>query len=854
MAASRHFTEDLPVPDYVTVRDAAIILGMDEESINQAIAQGLLSTELQHDVPSIPRHALEAYRLQHAGTSLFILPPKAMRTATNVPVTYTSFVGRKSELTTISNLLQQPEIRLVTLTGPGGSGKTRIATQLASQPETLETFPGGVVFVELAGVDLSERILATIAMTLGMASGPEAVVQPKLTRYFAGRRTVVVLDNMEHLVNCSTVVASLLKTAPDVVVLATSRIPLGISAEHEFPIPPMSIAVDTDPGTSDAFQLFTERAHTADPTFRLDAETITIITQICEQLDGLPLAIELTAGQVRFLPLAALLPRLSQRLALLSGGPKDSPLRHQTMRDNIAWSYDLLSPADREVFRRLAVFADGFDLSAAEAILGPVTLTPVLETVRRLFDQNLLQRTERNSGIPRFRMLETIREFGLERLADEDDLPRWQSTHAMHYLSLTEAYVDPVAILEERMSPALFAADFSNLQAALTWFESRREADHLIRLAAALSRFWVELQFQDPGRSWLERAIALTENQPSLPKAQAHVALGMLLMYGGDWDRSRRHFVDGITYLRDQSAYEELALALIGLGMNATFVNDLSLAQSFILDAAENAVRSGNHRFIDLFAQSRDSNLSIVARERGDLPEATRLTEAALDAATRNRQTRSMHRIQADLGDLYRLREEWPESLRLFQLALAVGSDGIIQRALTEIIVGVGCILVAWEQFEQAAFLFGAENGLRSRMGLSTRLRNDEPSIVHAMETARKRLEPSAFAAAFAKGQSRESAEIVAVILSIAPPARGDTYVRPTWRGLTLRQIEITRLVAASCTDAEIAGSLFLSARTVGWHVSNILSHLGLASRRDLATLALKEGIADPGDATPPAS
>ena len=842
-AARRQITEVIPAPVFVTVSDAAVILGMDERSINQVIAQGLLPTEIQHGVPIIPRHALEAYRQQHAGTSFFLLPPKATPNAVNVPVTYTSFVGRVSERVAIAELLQQAETRLVTLTGPGGSGKTRIATQLASQPETLETFSGGVIFVELAGVDSSERILASIAMTLGMAGGPDAEMLEKLTRLFAGRRTLVILDNLEHLVNSGTVVASLLKTVPEVVVLATSRIPLGISAEHEYPIPPMTIATSSDPATSDAFQLFTDRARTADPTFRFDDETTSIVTQICEQLEGLPLAIELTAGQVRFLPLAALLPRLSQRLALLSGGPGDSPYRHRTMRDNIAWSYDLLTPSDREAFRRLAVFADGFDLSAAEAILGPVTLTPILETVRRLFDQNLLQRSERNSVIPRFRMLETIREFGLERLAQEDDLPGWQSIHANYFLDLAETFANPVAVLEEQLTPALLGADFANLQASLVWFETRGEQDRLTRLAAALCRFWVELQFQQQGILWLERALALGGQQLSLPKARAHVALGMLLLFHAELDRSREHFHEGIGYLREHAAYEDLAVALIWLGMHSTFVNDLPLAQSFVLDAAQNAARTGNQRFVELFAQSVDSNLSVVARERGDLLEATRLTGAALDAATRNRQMRSMRRIQGDLGDLYRLRKQWPEALGLFQLALADGSGGIVLRALTDIIVGVGCVLVAWERFEQAALLFGADTGLRFRMGLSTRLQVDHLLIGQALETARQSLSPADFASAFAEGRSRTIDDIITLILAIAPHTPNNAVVQARWRDLTSRQIEITRLVAAYHTDAEIAASLSLSPRTVGWHVSNILAHLSLSTRRELATLAREEGI-----------
>jgi predicted ATPase len=456
---------------------------------------------------------------------------------TNLPAPLTSFVGRHGDLAEACRLLRREQVRLLTLTGPGGIGKTRLALQVAA--ELAEAFPDGVFFVALAPVSDPGLVVSTIAQTLAVREAAGRSLLQSLIWHIGGRRVLVVLDNFEQVLSAAPAVAGLLGACRQLKVLITSRAALRVSGEQEYPVPPLSLPdvrqadASEDLMSSEAVALFVERARAVDPRFAVTDENAAALADICRRLDGLPLAIELAAARSKLLSPQALVSRLERRFELLQGGPRDLPVRQQTLRATIDWSYALLDAGEQSLFARLAVFAGGCTLEAAEAVCGLEDGPDVLTGLAALIDKNLLQSRDGIDGDRRVQMLETVREYALERLGERRETDEVARRHAAYYLRLAEQAELEVLGPRQQAWYERLAADLDNLRGALTWPLAHREAEVTGRLAAALMPFWISRGHVSDGLRWLEAALQHRGRLSRSTLAKALFAKAFLLLQVG---------------------------------------------------------------------------------------------------------------------------------------------------------------------------------------------------------------------------------------------------------------------------------------------------------------------------------
>jgi predicted ATPase len=550
------------------------------------------------------------------------------QTPTNLPASLTPLVGRDAERATVGALLLRDDVRLVTLTGPSGTGKTRLAVQAAA--DLVGSYPDGVFLVSLAPVSDAELVAPAIAQVLGVRDDAAHGVVARLKAELRDRTLLLLLDNFEQVLAAAPLVSELLLATPRLKVLATSRAALRVRGEREFPVSPLALpppeATLADTRGSGAVALFCDRAAAARPDFALTEDNAADVAEVCRRLDGLPLAIELAAARVRMLSPRALRERLSHRLDLLTRGPRDLPPRQQAMRDAIAWSYDLLEEGAKSLFRRLSVFSGGWTLEAAEAICGAAGgVTPdALEAVGLLVDNSLVRR--QGEGEPRFAMLETIREFAQEQLAGSGEEEATRAAHAGHFLDLAARASAELQGPEQPAWLERLEAEHDNLRVALDWSIAHRPASAL-RLASLLWPFWEMRGHFTEGRARLSALLARVAPESS-PADYAKVlyAAGVLADAQGDYGAARELFQRNLDRHRAAGNQAGIAMSLNNLAVVVLRQRDLAAARALYEESLGIWRSLGNRRAEALSLR----NLGNVAALEKDLPRARALYEEGL--------------------------------------------------------------------------------------------------------------------------------------------------------------------------------------------------------------------------------
>jgi predicted ATPase/DNA-binding CsgD family transcriptional regulator len=754
-----------------------------------------------------------------------------------------TFIGREQEIGRTVALLNQDDVRLVTLTGPGGVGKTRLALQVADRLRP--AFPDGVAAVSLAPIRDHGLVLSAIAQTLGLRDTSDLPIAQQLANALQDRTMLLVLDNFEHVVDIAPGIVALLAACPQLKVLVTSRFVLRVSGEHDVAVGPLdlppadSTLAFSSITTSPAVQLFVQRAHAASSDLTLSESNAATIAEICRSVDGLPLAIELAAARVAHLPLPTLLTRLDRSLPLLTGGARDQPARQQTIRNTIAWSYDLLSPVEQSLFRRLSVFVGGFTLEAAEAIAGTSEIN-LLDTIGSLADKSLLRIASRDTAESRYLMLESVRQFGEEQLEAEGEADAARAMHAAHFVAFADAVApgfDGATTVEER---AALRADQDNCRAALDWFYQRGDAAGLLRLTRPLVIFWQNVGPWTDCIAWTQRALSI-EQPPSFPQGEILVHLGASAGYQGDFAQGKRW----LTQARDVGIalgepYIE-SVALTVLGAQLADQRCYAEGESCITDALTKA-RQANQPFAEALALA---HLGVAVWGLGRIDEAESHLERARAIGNANHHSlpvevacRYLGLIAAESGDPSRAAERLRES-RDF--------DGLEELPLTRALPNLATLSVACGLHEPAVQLLGAAdtvNQITRFVPAWPERGAQERALAHAKTV----LGESAAAAAFRAGQTMTHGEIWAVIDAVFAaaenPAASGAGEQPTSVSrLTPREREVLRLIVAGRSNAEIGERLFISSRTAQTHVTNILAKLGVSTRTQAAALAIRDGL-----------
>jgi predicted ATPase/class 3 adenylate cyclase/DNA-binding CsgD family transcriptional regulator len=838
----------------------------------------LVITDLAADFP--PLHTLESF-------------------PNNLPAQPTPFLGREHEVAVIRDLLHREDVRLVTLTGPGGTGKTRLGLQVAADLSDL--FASGVFFVNLAPISDPALVVPTIAETLVIREGSGQTLLERLTEELRQRQMLLLLDNFEHVVSAAEQVAALLTACPQLKVLLTSREVLHVRAEHEFPVPPLAVP---DPNHLPdlamlshhaAVALFLQQAQAVKPDFQLTDANARAIAELCVRLDGLPLAIELAAARMKLFPPRALLARLGQRLSVLTSASRDVPARQQTLRNTIAWSYNLLDATEQQLFRRLSVFVDGYTLEAIEALCTSLDSEsePVLDVVASLVDKSLLQHVEQQTGEEsRFVMLETIREYALERLESHGETETARRVHAAYFLQLAEEAEQGMAGPQQAVLLERLEQEHDNLRAAMQWSLEQVEEGKAtaLRLGGALYSFWHVRAYFSEGRDFLERALSQSDGVAAPVQAKAlyrelgdtvgianclHLLadiswgrgnltvaralgeeslllfrelddkrsvayllyhLGSLAVEQGEYARGRDLLTESLTINRELGDTRIIALSLFKLALLARLSGgDLAQAHTWLDESFALSREVGDKESIAncLYLSG------MLALGEGDAASASSLNEQALALFQEMKLQDGTALSLYALAGVATIQGNYARSQALYEEGIAVARKAGGTRMIPSGLERLAAAVAAQGNQVWAAHLWGTAEALREAIGMP--IPPVERAPYHrAVAAARAQLGEQAFAAAWVGGRTLSPEQALATPGQVAfpVPTQGERSSSPTTAappsypdGLTAREVEVLCVMAQGQTNEQVAERLVISPRTVETHLTSIYSKIGVSSR-----------------------
>lgn len=775
-------------------------------------------------------------------------------TPNNLPQQLTSFIGRQREMSEVKKLISIS--RLVTLTGAGGMGKTRLALQVAQT--LLDKYPDGVWFVDLSTRSDPEWVAQAVAATLGLNEEASQPLTVSLGTYLRARKALLILDNCEHIVDaCASLVDELLRVSTDLHIIATSREVLDVDGEVTWNVPSLSMP---DPSNIksvehleqyESVQLFIARARYKRPNFALTPDNCYAVARLCHELDGMPLAIELAAACIKVLSIEQIVERLNDRFRLMARGSRLASPRQQTLYALMDWSYDLLSPQEQELLRYLSVFAGGFTLEACQAICEGAEEHETIHLLLSLVDKSLVI-MEEQEGHTRYRLLETIRQYAWEKLLGTGTAEVVRNRHLAWCLAMVEQAAPRLANSDQAEWLDRLELEHGNIRAAMSWsLISEERAESALRMAWALKMFWILRGYLSEGRERTAEALGHSPESSALYwRARAHGALSMIAWFLGDDQASLEHAEQSLQIGRELGDSEIISFALIGIGSVARRLGDLATARAALEETIP--LLDGLGRTYDLALAVL--NLGRVALAQGDYDEAALSFQRSLEMYEAFGDAFSIATVIYEMGNLALIKGQHEQAAQLLVESLGMFREVGVKLSIARTLRTLAGLASSRSEWVRAVRLYAAAQRLFDELGYSVPSA-EASEYERTLDALRVQLDWASWEDAWHKGAAMSVDDIVEYGMQASPRKRrrsrgarvsaraGDKGATPAHLSLSARETQVLRLVAAGHSDPQVASHLSISPRTVEAHLRSIYSKLEVTNRREATRYAREHNL-----------